>query len=308
MTALRGQRGVALLSAMLVVALAVVLVAALLDVGEASRARSRNALRAEQTWQLLHGLEGWAGAALRRDSDDGSGIDGPEDPWLQPLPPVQIPGGRIQGRLRDRSGCFDLNALHRNGADDEQAIARFERLLTALRLDPTIAAQVADWLDADLSPRSGGAEDGQYLRRTPPYRSAGRPFAHVSELRLLATVDDKVYQRLAPHVCAQPQVTPLNLNFASPAIWMSLDGRISEAAAQRLWREGRARYRDVEEVRSALREEGVEAVELSAYGTASRYVLMEAEIEVDGVPYVYASLLERAPGGVRVLARTRGRL
>ena len=66
----RGQRGVALLSAILVVAIAVVLVAALLDAGEASRARARNALRAEQTWQLLHGLEGWAALTLRRDLAD----------------------------------------------------------------------------------------------------------------------------------------------------------------------------------------------------------------------------------------------
>lgn len=63
----RRARGVALIAALLVVALAVVLVAALLDRGEALRARSRNTLRAEQGWQLMHGLEGWAAAALRQD-------------------------------------------------------------------------------------------------------------------------------------------------------------------------------------------------------------------------------------------------
>jgi type II secretory pathway component PulK len=65
----RRERGVALIAAVLVVALATVLVAAMLDRGEAARARTRNILRAEQGWQLMRGLEGWAALALRRDAE-----------------------------------------------------------------------------------------------------------------------------------------------------------------------------------------------------------------------------------------------
>lgn len=304
----KGQRGVALLAALLVVALAVVLVAALLDVGEASRSRSRNALRAEQTWQLLHGLEGWATVALQRDQADGGGVDGPEDAWLQPLPPIAIPGGQIIGRLRDRSGCFNINRLHVGGVDDTVATARFERLLLALGLDPAIAEEAADWIDADAIPRSRGAEDGRYQQREPGYRTAGGPFVHVSELRLLASVDAEAYQTLLGEVCAHPPGAEVNLNFASPAQWMSLDARISPTMAERLWREGRARYRLIDEVYEALRREGVEGVVLEGYGTSSRYVAAEAEVISDGIPFAYTSLLERTPEGVRVLARVRGRL
>ncbi len=304
----RSQRGVALLSAVLVVALAVLLVAGLLDSGEASRARSRNALRAEQTWQLLLGLEGWAAAALRRDEAEAAGVDGPGEAWLMPLPPIRIPGGEIRGRLRDASGCFNLNRLHVAGTDDPQALAAFERLLAALRLDPALAQRLADWLDADAIPRSGGAEDTVYAQRRPPYRTAAGPLADVSELRLIAGVDDAVYERLAPHVCARPAPTQGNLNFASRPLWISLDPRITEAMAERLWREGRARYRSLEEVRDALREEGVEPVDLTAWSTASRFLVLDAEIEVDGIAYAYASLVERDPRGIRVRARTRGTL
>lgn len=303
-----GQRGVALLSAVLVVALAVLLVAGLLDAGEASRARTRNSLRAEQTWQLVMGLEGWAAAALRRDESEAAGVDGPGEAWSTPLPPIRIPGGEIRGRLRDASGCLNLNRLHAAGADAPLAMAAFERLLAALRLDPTLAQRLADWLDADAIPRSGGAEDTLYAQRRPPYRTASGPLSHVSELRLVAGFDGEVYERIAPHVCALPATTAGNLNFASRPLWMSLDPRITEAMAGRLWREGRARYRSLDEVREALREEGVEPVDLTAWSTASRFLVLDAEIEIDGVSYAYASLLERDARGIQVRVRTRGSL
>ena len=304
----RRQRGVALLSALLVVALAVVLVAALLDMGEASRSRTRNALRAEQTWQLLHGLEGWAAMALRRDEEQAPGIDGPGDAWLQLLPPISIPGGELTGRLRDRSGCFNLNQLVIGDVENAVAVARFERLLGALKLDPTLAARAVDWIDSDAIPGAGGAEDSQYLQRSPAYLSAGRAFTHVSELRLLAGVDAEVYAALAPAVCALPADAVINLNFATPALWMSLDSRITESIATKMWNEGRARYASLEEITTALSGMGVEVVNLDRCGVSSRFMVAEAEIVSDGIPFAYSSLIERAPGDIRVIARVRGRL
>ncbi len=304
----RQQRGVALLSALLVVAIAVVLVAALLDMGEASRSRARNALRAEQTWQLLHGLEGWAAAALQRDEAQLAALDSAEDVWLQPLPPIMIPGGQLSGRLRDRSGCFNVNRLVVDGVDSEIAYARLERLLAALKLDPTLAARIADWIDADATPRTGGAEDASYLQRRPPYLTAGRALSHVSELRLVAGIDAKVYARLAPELCAMPEDAPINLNFASPALWMSLDPRITLGIANRMWSEGRARYRNLDEVSRALDQLNVQLVNLDGCATASRFVVAEADVVSDGIPFAYTSLLERTPEGVRVLTRVRGRL
>src|SRR5690606_7233082 len=97
----RSQRGVALIVALLVLALATVLIAAIIDDGESALARTRNALRAEQTWQLHLGLEAWAGLMLRRDEEQRPGVDTFDDFWAQPLPPIEVPGGRVQGRLRD---------------------------------------------------------------------------------------------------------------------------------------------------------------------------------------------------------------
>jgi general secretion pathway protein K len=313
----RRQQGVALIAAVLVVALAVVLVAALLDVGEATRARSRNVLRAEQTWQLMHGLELWAGQVLMQDWLEAPGVDSAGEPWAQPMPPLTIPGGQIHGRLRERSGCFNLNNLVSDaGAVDPLVRERFENLLDALQLDAAIAAQAVDWIDSGLQSRPGGVGDLHYLQRRPAYRAANAPFVHVSELRLLAAVNAEVYARLAPEVCALPAGTRINLNFASTALWRSLHRDISETAARQLGRDGRARYLSLDEVRDALRralpqwQAGLppDLLPERLYAVGSDYFVAEADIVVDGIPYAYASLLRRQPSGVQVLQRSRGRL
>lgn len=301
------QRGVALIAAVLVVALATVLVAALLDRGEATRARTRNALRAEQGWQLMRGLEHWAALALRRDAEQG-GIDTRDDLWAQPLPPLDLPEARIHGRLRELGGCFNLNSLQVGEAPNAVAVARFERLLRALKLDPRIAAQALDWIDPDSMPGSNGAEDMSLMLRSPPYRAANRAFAHVSELRLLPGVDAKVYALLAPQVCALPAGTPMNLNTASREGWMSLMDEIGPTQAQQLARDGRARYTDAEMLGRELQRLGLPPLALgNDLGFASRYFVLEADIVSDDIPFAYSSLLQRDPAGVRVLARSRGR-
>jgi general secretion pathway protein K len=304
----RRQRGVALIAAVLVVALAVVLVAALLDRGEMARARTRNALRAEQGWQLMRGLEDWAALALRRDLDETGQVDSRDEFWAQPLPPLDLPEAKVQGRLRELGGCFNLNALEVAGQTDALALARFERLLRALKLDAAIAAQVRDWIDSDSVPHPGGAEDTTLQLRRPAYRSANQPFAHVSELRLLPAVGREVYDALSPHVCALPAGTPMNLNTISVELWMTLDDNIGQRQAQRLARDGRARYLSLEQVQEEFDQLGLPPLAPDpAFSVASSYFVLEAEIVADGVPFLYSSLLQRRPDGIRVLGRSRGR-
>lgn len=307
----RRQRGVALLTAVLAVALAVVLVAALLDRGEAARQRTAHLTRGEQSWQLLAGVEGWALRALADEEAQQPGVDAAGDAWSQPLPPVEVPGGRVSGSVRELGGCFNLNALDSDHRDAMRQ--RFERLLRALALDPGIAAAAQDWVDADGNATPGGAEDAQYRVATPPYRAANRPFAHVSELRLVRGVDADAFDRLRPHVCALPDpMQPMNMNTASPELWMSLDERITAGMARRLWRNGSARYENATRLQEELaRELNLPAEPLPPLplltGVSSRYFVIEADILADGLPFLYSSLLERDGGSGRVLARVRGR-
>jgi general secretion pathway protein K len=297
------QRGVALLLALMAVALALLLAASLLERGEQARGRAQTQWRAEQSWQLLIGLEAWAIDILKRDAEASGGIDHPGSAWRQPMPPIEVPGARIAGRLHDLGGCFNLNALHAGGQDDALAIARFERLLRALNLEPGIAAQAADWIDADNEPRRGGAEDAQLAQRMPARRAANRAFVDVTELRALPGVDAAVFERLAPFVCALPSDHRINLNTAAPELWMALHEGIGAGEGRRLAREGQARYASLEAVQQEFERMQLPMVDLRGTDLRTSYVLAEAEIEADGLPFRYRSLIRREVAGGRVLWR-----
>lgn len=294
-------RGVALLIAVFALALALLLVAALLDAGEASRARHREHWRAEQAGQLMRGLEGWAASALVDDAAR-SRTDSLDEPWAQPVPPIEVPGARIRGRLRDLGGCFNVNGLAPGGVTDPQAVARLGRVLQAVGADPRLAPRIADLVDADRSPQAGGAEPG-------PGLSPDAPLSLVAELRPALRLPEAEFARVASLLCALPADHRSNLNTAPPALWQGIDARISPMLATRLARTaGGTPWADLRAVREALLREGIDVPDLTPYAVDSRYVVAEADIEADGIALAYASLLAREPGRVRVIARVRGRL
>ncbi len=305
------QRGVALLIALLAVALAVVLIAGLLDRGELAFARTRNALRAAQANAYADGLESYAAQVLARDLDEGP-LDTHSDIWALPLPPQQVPGGRIVAQMHDLNGCFNLNNL----AAADAALAavwreRLRNLLAALELDPALAAAIVDWLDADANiDAEGGAEDAAYVVQSVPYRAGNRVFAHVSELRLVRGVGNEVYARLAPQVCALPAGTHLNLNTATTAVLMALDSRITPTLADRIRQDGAARWPDVDSALRELEQQGIVLADRRGLGVSSAYFLARGDVSLDGVPFAFASLVERrrggADGGVHVLMRSQG--
>lgn len=308
----RRQRGIALLVALLTVALALILIAGLLDRGELTLARTRNVLRGEQAQAYAQGLEAYAAEVLMRDLDDSRDLDSSSDIWAFPLPPQPVPGGVISATLRDLNGCLNLNNLAPDLPGAATSRKLLERLLGVHGLDPTLADAVVDWLDADADTEGrGGAEDGHYLGQSPPYRAANRSFAHVSELRLVRGFDGAAYARLAPDVCALPGGTRLNINTASVAVLQALDlqGRLTQAMAQSLWQNGQARWNSVQELTTQLAEQSIvlDPAVLSRLGVASTYFLARGDIRLDDIPFTFYSVLERRVGaGIRVIARSRG--
>lgn len=300
---LRRQHGVALLVALLVVALATLLIAALLDSGQLALARTRNLVRAEQADAYAHGLEAYAAKVLIEDGNQDA--DTHNDAWAVPLPPTPVAGGTISGTLSDMNGCFNLNNL---GAKDTAGVwqKRFRQLLLSLHLQPAIAATVAAWVGAsDAEGTSVG--DGVYLGRTPAYRAARRPFADVSELRLVMGVDAHTYSVLAPYVCALPTTTSLNLNTASVPVLMSLADTVTQSVAARIYNDGHADFAGLDEALDAFRKAGAPLNESQqkGLGVRSEYFMARGQIELDGIDFTYSSLIQRQRG-IHVLWRRMG--
>lgn len=307
----RTEGGVALFVALLVVAIATVLIAGLLDQGQIALARTRATLRATQADELGRGLEAFALDVLRRDDALKADVDSSGDLWSQPLPQTPVPGGSISGRLIDLNGRFNLNSLLVAGQiDREVALPRLQRLLGALELNPQIAEAIADWIDADQAPTSGGAEDTYYLSQPLAYRTANAPMVDVTELRRIRGIDEEAYAKLAPLVVALPPDAPLNINTAAMEQLLSLDPRITRDVARRLGNEHGQTWTSLQDFVKALNDLGIiidaSSPNLRGVGVKSTWFRSRAIIDLDGIPLTREALIVRDRQGPRVVARWAG--
>lgn len=223
MTSPHNTRGVALVTALLVVSLATVAAVSFATQQQLDIRRTGNLIDGDQAWAYATGGEDWAALFLRRDLENrNSEIDHLGEVWAQNLPPIKLPGGYMIGKISDAQSRFNLNNL----VDDTggaEAVLQFQRLLALLELGPNLVFPVVDWIDTNINPtQSEGAEDDYYSSLDRPYRTANRPMASASELRLVKGFNAKIYQKIAPYVTALPETTPINVNTASTVVLATL--------------------------------------------------------------------------------------
>lgn len=219
---MRRQRGVALLTAVILVALATVVAAAIAFDTALMARRGAGASALDEALLLAGGTEAIAALGIREQLRQPGASVHPDQLWAQPIGPLEVEAGSgrfIEARLIDLQGRFNLNDLvDMAGNRNEIAVQVFERLLQNVGLEPTWAEQMVDWLDTDDQPQPGGAEDAAYSGATPGYRPPNRAITSTSELLALREFGAERYARLAPHVAALPRGTPINLCTASGAL------------------------------------------------------------------------------------------
>lgn len=310
---MRRQNGVALITVLLVVAVVTVVCAGLIARQQLSIRSSANQLHVTQAWHYALGGETLAKTILERDlrqGDPRQPVDHPLEPWARPLAPFPLDeGGELRVRIVDPSGRFNLNSLVRQGRPNELAVLRLRRLLLRLGIDKPYAERLLDWLDSDSELQGGnGAEDGQYLLATPPYRTANREITDVSELRLLLEMEEADYRRLQPFVSALPSEALLNVNTASAMVLSSLsDGLSPDAALSLIAGRGAEGYPSATAfaAQPALAGLGEQVVQGLAVG--SQYFEVFSEVSLGERRVVLRSLLQRSNDGqVSVLARDLG--
>ena len=291
------QRGVAVLTAMLVVALGTVIAVNMMWSASLQQRRASAGLAADQGLAYLQGAEAWAGDILRQDKVDFPQSDHLGETWALELPPLPVDGGAIGGRIEDLQGRFNLNNLITpQGEVDALSQAQFERLLATLGLDPRVAGVVVDWLDADAETRfPDGAEDDAYAAATPPYRTPNRPITSASELTAMAGIEAEAYRALSPHVTALPSGTALNVNTASAPVLASLSDDIDLArAASLVEQRGAIGFADIEGIFGDLVEPDVRA----RIDGVSDSFLLTATVALGAHQFTLYSVLERRQSGL----------
>lgn len=329
------QRGVALIVALLVFALAAVLLVGLAREFTLFYQRGANALLGAQAQAYLLGAEELAELALARDYALDQERSAPRDDltelWARESPPYALDeGGWLTGRLEDLQGRFNLNLLARQQPESEagdDAFTPAQRFFLRLLLSfqdlalgrseaVAVTEAIGDWLDADAVARFNGAEDDYYLVQRPAYRAANRPMASVSELRSVANVTPALYERLAPLVTVWPAVpSSMNIHTMPEALLaaVNIDGSLEPllpADAQALAAQRAAvGFADKQAFLEDPLFRGAPMEEVAGLlGESSNWFLLSARVEIAGREDRLYSVMHREYRRARSVLRARGSL
>ena len=314
---MKKQRGVALIIALILVALATILATKLTFDGFLERRRAIGVLAAEQALHFGMGAEALAADVLAQDLQNSPTQTTLIGAWAQPTQPLPItpqdnpegePIGTLQGQLEDMQGRFNLNNLAhvipgvgRQGAiQDPQPFEQFQRLLALVQLEPKWAGIARDWIDADDIPGSpDGAEDQIYTSQVPPYRTGNWPMMSPSELMNLPGFGADRYRKIAPYVTALPTATAtINICTASAPVLESLLARNSSGEyTPEVLAAGRKTgcFPDPTSFGNIL---GAQRTATSRYyGTKSDYFRLTTHVTLGTTEFTLYSLLYRGNGG-----------
>jgi general secretion pathway protein K len=305
----RRQAGVALITAVLIVALATILAVSVGFKGFLGQRRTATTFALDQAYEVAMGGEAWASDALQRDAMEptaqgATATDDFTDVWATPIPPIPVDGGEFEGTLEDLQGRFNLNNLvkldqNRSFVIDPKSVERLERLLDIVQVETKWAKLIADFIDSDSNPEfPDGAEDPTYTGLNPPYRTPNTPITRTSELLAIAGFGQQRFRRLEPFVTALPVGTTINLCTAPPEVLDSLSARQRQYT---LARESTAKQREIGcfpttmDFQAALSQ--TERTELTQIvGQTSDFFQSTIFVTIGTTQFTLYSLLYRKPG------------
>ena len=215
----RSSRGVAIITALLLTALAITIVASLFWQQQIQiRTVENQRLQMQKQW-ILRGAVDWATLILREDGKY-SAIDDLTEPWAVPLADTSLDQyvqkeedhalaqeAVLSGAIQDAQSRLNLTGLATAGKINEQQVLLFERLLSSLGLDTTLARLAANQI-ASTQPNEVGV--------TSRLRYLG--FQQVQDLFTVAGFTPEIVRNLEDYVIFLPRATAINANTAPQVV------------------------------------------------------------------------------------------
>ncbi|QKX18245.1 type II secretion system minor pseudopilin GspK [Microbulbifer sp. YPW1] len=231
---LKRQRGVALITVLLVMVIAVAAVTHAVTRNRLAISRTSAILANTQLAEFVHGAEAWAIIALEQDfADDltaAAASDNLQEPWAQKMLEFNPGNGKIRIRIKDLQSCFNVNNLTESraggagsrggsGAAGSGYSSVLQRLVRNLGGRNETALAIVDWIDPGDTPLASGTEDTGYLGLEVAYRTPDTFITDVSELSAGQGIEPEEWRAIEPELCALPESsTKVNVNTASEAL------------------------------------------------------------------------------------------
>lgn len=223
----RRSDGFVLLNALVLVLAMTAAAASLMVVSARSHGKIAFQQTAAQALLYLDAGEPLVVNVLQQDHADSPGIDHLGEAWATEGYSVPVDRGRLAGRIRDLQGRFNLNWL---SLDDAQAEFRaFQRLVAGLGLPAQLGPAVRQFM-APGGPRNPSA----YVNRAVPIRATGGRLSRIGDIRAVAGMTERAFERLRPHLAALPPESALNVNTATAEVLAAMLPGAGPRTAERL--------------------------------------------------------------------------
>ncbi|MEO7115265.1 MAG: type II secretion system minor pseudopilin GspK [Caldimonas sp.] len=256
------QRGAALLTAMMIVALVATLASSMIwqqwraiQVEAAERARTQSA------W-VLGGALDWARLILREDGKTvgrkGIEVDDLNEPWATPLQEARLstflaadksntddaPDAFLSGSITDAQARFNLTNVFSNGQPNDSQIEALQRLCTSVGVSTDVALRIAAGMrDASPPPPAAAASAPAAaaaaasaatpaIQLPPPAALAPLMPRTVRQITWFG-IDPETVRILEPYVTILPEPTTVNANTASREVLAAVTD-LDPATAERL--------------------------------------------------------------------------
>ena len=322
------QRGAALLTAMLAVALVTTLASAALwqqwrqvEIETAERGRS-------QTRLMMTGALDWTRLILREDavSAQGAQTDHLGEPWALPVKESKLSTFLSQdqqwregdaevflsGQITDAQSRMNVMNLLDNGQISPPVLARFAALFQRLDLPLAELQNLARQLQlshASINPAAGGtASTAPNSGRSDAAASAGSgalgPLMPQQTAQLVwLGLSTASLTALQPYITVLPEATPVNLNTASAEVLSAVIAGLDLASArQAVQLRQRGHWASLSAAQEALGQTG-RLLDERQHSVRSRFFEVQGRMRIDNVVQQELALVRRDGNQVRMLWR-----
>ena len=238
---MRGEKGFALVIALIVTALLVALLAEFVNEVYVDTSHSHNFVAAQQAGILAEsGVAG--GIKLLQVSSTlrlGEQYSSLLEPWAKPQK-FDTDDGTVTVTIEEETGKLNLNTATSANGTANVYTQMFSRLLTRLKLSADLSDALLDWVDENETPHPGGAESSYYGTLKPPYPAKNARLETVGELALVKGFTPEALTKLTPCVTVYGNVSDaefagkINVNTAPKEVLASLDDRMTDDLIDRI--------------------------------------------------------------------------
>lgn len=300
------QRGVAVITALLLTTLAITIVASLFWQQQVQvRSIENQRLKLQIQW-ILRGALDWAALILREDAKYSS-IDTLDEPWAVPLAKTRldqyvenertetdIADASLSGNISDAQARYNLTNLCPTGVINPDEVAVFERLLDHTKLDPALAQATADAMAVSLKVSSAPAADS--TNRSEPIK-----FSQPDDLLAVPGFTPQMLDQLKDFVIFLPGITSVNVNTAPAAVlYATFNTLTRDDATTLVTNRASASFRNLADFSISLPGKTL-TTSTSKVSVNTNYFLVVGKANLNRAKLSVLALIERKPTGTELI-------